>query len=59
MMLGQLTVCNSIRDICLCLKAHQRMFYPLGFRQTVNVSSLSWANRAGEPAYEAEEDTEN
>lgn len=25
MMFGQLTVCNSIRDICLCLKAHQRM----------------------------------
>lgn len=45
MMFGQLTVCNSIRDICLCLKAHQRILYPLGFRQTVNVSSLSRANR--------------
>lgn len=45
MMFGQLTSCNSIRDICLCLKAHQRILYPLGFRQTVNVSSLSRANR--------------
>lgn len=45
MMFGQLTFCNSIRDICLCLKAHQKILYPLGFRQTVNVSSLSRANR--------------
>ena len=45
MMFGQLTSCNSIRDICLCLKAHQKILYPLCFRQTVNVSSLSRANR--------------
>lgn len=45
MMFGQLTSCNSIRDICLCLKAHHKILYPLGFRQTVNVSSLSRANR--------------
>lgn len=45
MMFGQLTACNSIRDICLCLKAHQKILYHLGFRQTVNVSSLSRANR--------------
>lgn len=45
MMFGQLTSCNSIRDICLCLKAHQKILYPLGLRQTVNVSSLSRANR--------------
>ena len=45
LMFGQLTACDSIRDICLCLKAHQRILYPLGFRQTVNVSSLSRANR--------------
>ena len=44
-MFGQLTACDSIRDICLCLKAHQKILYPLGFRQTVNVSSLSRANR--------------
>lgn len=45
MMFGQLTACNSIRDICLCLKAHQKILYHLGVRQTVNVSSLSRANR--------------
>ena len=45
LMFGQLTTCDSIRDICLCLKAHQKILYPLGFRQTVNVSSLSRANR--------------
>lgn len=45
MMFCQLTACDSIRDICLCLKAHQKILYPLGFRQTVNVSSLSRANR--------------
>ena len=41
---GQLTACNSLRDICLCLKAHQKMLYHLGFRQTVNESSLSRTN---------------
>lgn len=41
---GQLTACNSLRDICLCLKAHQKMLYHLGFLQTVNESSLSRAN---------------
>lgn len=45
LMFGQLTACNSIRDICLCLKAHQKILYPLGFRKTVDVSSLSRANR--------------
>lgn len=44
LLFGQLTVCNSIRDICLCLKAHQRNLYHLGFRKTVNESSLSRAN---------------
>lgn len=42
---GQLTACNSLRDICLCLNAHEKWLYHLGFRQTVNESSLS---RAGE-----------
>lgn len=42
---GQLTGCNSLRDISLCLKAHEKWLYHLGFRQTVNESSLS---RAGE-----------
>ena len=42
---GQLSACDSLRDICLCLKAHEKWLYHLGFRQTVNESSLS---RAGE-----------
>lgn len=44
LLFGQLTVCNSLRDICLCLKAHQKSLYHLGFRQTINESSLSRAN---------------
>ena len=42
---GQLSACNSLRDICLCLDAHKTWLYHLGFGQTVNESSLS---RAGE-----------
>ena len=38
---GQLSACDSLRDICLCLKAHEKCLYHLGFRQTVNESSLS------------------
>ncbi len=44
LLFGQLTSCNSLRDICLCLKAHQNSLYHLGIRQTVNASSLSRAN---------------
>ncbi len=44
LLFGQLTICNSLRDICLCLKAHQKSLYYLGSRQTVNESSLSRAN---------------
>ncbi len=44
LLFGQLTACDSLRDICLCLKAHQRVLYHLGFRQTVDESSLSRAN---------------
>ena len=42
---AQLSACDSLRDICLCFKAHEKWLYHLGFRQTVNESSLS---RAGE-----------
>ncbi|WP_239063702.1 DUF4372 domain-containing protein [Bacteroides sp. 51] len=28
LLFGQLTVCNSLRDICLCLKAHEKSLYP-------------------------------
>ena len=41
---GQITACTSLRDICLCLKAHQNNLYHLGIRQQVNQSSLSRAN---------------
>lgn len=41
---GQLTSLNSLRDICLCLKAHRNKLYHLGIKQYVNQSSLSRAN---------------
>jgi hypothetical protein len=41
---GQLTSLNSLRDICLCLKAHKRKLYHLGIKQYVNQSTLSRAN---------------
>lgn len=43
---GQLTGCDSLRDICLCLEAHSKMLYHLGFRNTVNHTSLSRANES-------------
>lgn len=41
---GQLTSRNSLRDICLCLKAHKNKLYHLGIKQHVNQSTLSRAN---------------
>lgn len=41
---GQLTSLNSLRDICLCLKAHKSKLYHLGIKQNVNQSTLSRAN---------------
>lgn len=41
---GQLTGCDSLRDICLCLDVHTNMLYHLGFRKTVSHTSLSRAN---------------
>lgn len=41
---GQLTSLRSLRDICLCLKAHKNKLYHLGIKQNVNQSSLSRAN---------------
>ena len=41
---GQLTSLNSLRDICLCLKAHKRKLYHLGIKQNVSQSALSRAN---------------
>ena len=44
MLFGQLTACKSLRDICLCLSAHQDILYGLGITTSVNESSLSRAN---------------
>lgn len=41
---GQITSLNSLRDICLCLKAHKNKLYHLGIKQNVNQSTLSRAN---------------
>ena len=41
---GQITACTSLRDICLCLKAHQNNLYHLGIKQHVVHSTLSRAN---------------
>jgi len=41
---GQLTARNSLRDICVCLKAHKNKLYHLGIKQNVNQSTLSRAN---------------
>lgn len=44
LLFGQFTACKSLRDICLCLKAHKRSLYHLGIGNYVNPSSLSRAN---------------
>lgn len=44
LLFGQLTACKSLRDICLCMKAHKRSLYHLGIGNYVNPSSLSRAN---------------
>ncbi len=44
LLFGQITGCDPLRDICLCLEAHKDILYHLGFRKTVNPSSLSRAN---------------
>ncbi len=44
LLFGQITSLNSLRDICLCLKAHKGKLYHLGVKQNVNQSTLSRAN---------------
>ena len=44
LLFGQITGCDSIRDICLCLEAHGRSIYHLGIRKSVNQSNLCRAN---------------
>lgn len=46
LLFGQLTGCDSLRDICLCLEAHNKMLYHLGFHKTVSHTSLSRANES-------------
>lgn len=41
---GQLTNLNSLRDICLCLKAHNCKLYHLGIKNYVSHTTLSRAN---------------
>ena len=41
---GQLTARKGLRDICLCLKAHEKKLYHLGIRGHVNQSTLTRAN---------------
>ena len=45
LLFGQITSLNSLRDICLCLKAHKGKLYHLGIKQNVVHTTLS---RAGE-----------
>jgi len=44
LLFGQITWQNSIRMICLCLKAHKNKHYHLGFKQLVSQTSLTRAN---------------
>lgn len=44
LLFGQITGCNSVRDICLCLEAHNSSIYHLGIRKSVNQSNLCRAN---------------
>ena len=44
LLFGQITGCDYIRDICLCLEAHGSSIYHLGIRKTVNQSNLCRAN---------------
>jgi hypothetical protein len=41
---GQLTNLNSLRDICMCLKAHNNKLYHLGIKNYVSHTTLSRAN---------------
>lgn len=46
MLYGQLTACESLRDICLCLSAFPQSLYGLGITASVNESTLSRANES-------------
>ena len=44
LLFGQLSPCESLRDICLCLAAHESSLYHMGFGNTVDHTTLSRAN---------------
>ena len=44
LLFGQITGCDSLRDICMCLEAHSGILYHLGIKRSVTHSSLSRAN---------------
>ncbi len=46
LLFGQYADCDSLRDICLCLEAHEDRLYHLGFRNTVHHTTLSRANES-------------
>ena len=46
LLFGQITSQNSIRMICVCLKAHKRKLYHLGIKQLVNQTTLTRANES-------------
>lgn len=44
MLFGQLSDCDSLRDLCILTDAHSRKSYRLGFGKNVNLSTVSRAN---------------
>ena len=44
LLFGQLSSCGSLRDICLCLKAHESSLFHMGFGRAVDHTALSRAN---------------
>ena len=44
MMFGQLSNCDSMRDLCILIEAHHKKAYHLGFGKSVSLSTLSRAN---------------
>ncbi len=46
MMFGQLTHRESIRDIAICLKAHQNKIYHIGIKQVISHSTITRANES-------------
>ena len=46
LLFGQLTACESLRDICLCLGRDEKILYGLGLKTAVNESTISRANES-------------